>query len=60
MDTRADIEVETLRKIVPVLVIVWSAVEILESVRSGILGPLQPIFGLAIVVLVVRWLLDRI
>jgi len=60
MDTRGDIEVETLLKIVLVLVVVWIAVEILESVLSFVLGPLQPVFGLVIIVLIVLWLLDRI
>ncbi|WP_415379312.1 hypothetical protein [Halosimplex sp. TS25] len=60
MDTRADLDVETLLKIVLVLVVVWIAIEILDAAISMVLGPLKPVFGLVIVVLIVLWLLDRI
>jgi len=60
MDTRADLDVETLLKLVLVLVLVWVALEILEFVLEIVLGPLTPLFGLVIVVLIVLWLLDRI
>ncbi|MFC7141087.1 hypothetical protein ACFQMA_14785 [Halosimplex aquaticum] len=60
MGSRADIEVETLLKVVLVLVIVWIAIEILDAAISMVLGPLKPVFGLVIVVLIVLWLLDRI
>jgi len=56
MDTRADLDVQTLLKLVLVFVLVWVALEVLELV----LGPLTPLFGLVIVVLIVLWLLDRI
>jgi hypothetical protein len=52
MDTRADLDVQTLLK----LVLVWVALEVLEFV----LGPLTPLFGLVVVVLIVLRLLDRI
>jgi len=60
MDTRGDIEAETLLKVVLVLVVVWIAVEILESLVDLVFGPFKSIFGLIIVVLVVLWLLDRV
>jgi len=60
MDTRADIEVETLLKIVLALVVVWLALEVLDLIIDIVLGPFQSLFGLVIVVLIVLWLLDRI
>ncbi|WP_436925550.1 DUF7554 family protein [Halosimplex amylolyticum] len=60
MDTRADLDVETLLKIVLVLVVVWIAIEILDAALSIVFGPLKSVFGLIIVVLIVLWLLDRI
>lgn len=60
MTDRAAIEVETLLKVILVLVIVWLALEILGGVIRFVLGPLPEIVGLVIVVLIVLWLLDRI
>ncbi|QPV64602.1 hypothetical protein I7X12_08335 [Halosimplex litoreum] len=60
MDTRADIEVETLLKIVLGLVVVWLGLEVLDLLIDIVLGPFQSLFGLVIVVLIVLWLLDRI
>jgi len=60
MDRRADIEVETLLKVVLGLVAVWIGVEILESVIDTVFGPFKSIFGLIIIVIIVLWLLDRI
>jgi len=60
MDTRADIEVETLLKIVLVLVVVWLGLEVLDLLIDIVLGPFQSLFGLVIVVLILLWLLDRI
>ncbi|WP_123535786.1 DUF7554 family protein [Halosimplex salinum] len=60
MDSRADLDVETLLKVVLVLVVVWIAIEILDAALSIVLGPLKSVFGLVIVVLIVLWLLDRI
>lgn len=60
---RGDIEVETLLKIVLVLVVLWLGLEVLESVLgllSWILAPLKPLIGLLLLVLIVLWLLDRI
>jgi hypothetical protein len=60
MDRRADVEVETLLKIVLVLVVVWIGLEIVESVIDFVFGPFKSIFGLVIIVIIVLWLLDRI
>jgi hypothetical protein len=60
MDRRADIEVETLLKIVLVLVVVWIGLEIVESVVDFVFGPFKSVFGLIIIVVIVLWLLDRI
>ena len=60
MDTRADIEVETLLKIVLVLVVVWLGLEVLDSFIDILIGPLKPVVGLAIIALIVLWLVDRI
>jgi hypothetical protein len=60
IDTRGDLEVDTLLKIVLVLVVVWIGIEILESVIDLVFGPFKSIFGLIIVVLILLWLLDRI
>ncbi|WP_436930163.1 DUF7554 family protein [Halosimplex halobium] len=60
MDTRADIEVETLLKVVLVLVVVWLALEVLGALTDLLLGALQPVLGLVIAALIVLWLLDRI
>lgn len=60
MDPRADIEAETLLKVVLLLVVVWVAVEILESLVDLVFGPFKSLFGLVIVVLILLWLLDRI
>jgi len=63
MTDRAALEVETLLKVVLVLVVVWLVLEILGSVLHmtlDLLGPLRPLLGLAILVLIVLWLLDRL
>lgn len=60
---RADLDVDTLLKILLVLVVVWVALEILEGVLNvfaWILGPLRPIIGLVVLALIVLWLLDRL
>lgn len=66
-DTRADIAVETLLKIVLGLVVVWLVLEIIETflrITFGLFGAvfalLRPVVVLLIVVLIVLWLLDRI
>ena len=62
-DTRGELEVETLLKLVLGLVAVLLVLEILEAVVSGLawlLGPFFVFVQLAIAVLIVLWLLDRI
>jgi len=60
MTDRAAIDVETLLKVVLVLVVIWLVLEIVGSFLRVILGPLPEIIGLLVVVLIVLWLLDRI
>lgn len=60
MDSRGDLDADTLLRIVLVLVIIWIAVEILEAVVDLVFGPFKSLFGLVIIVLIVLWLLDRI
>jgi hypothetical protein len=60
---RGKLEAEDLLKLVLVLVAVWLVLEIvgeLLSVLGWILGPLQPILGFVVLLLIVLWLLDRI
>jgi hypothetical protein len=63
MIDRADVDVETLLKVILVLVVVWIALEIVGEVIDiafGIFGFLRPILGLLILALIVLWLLDRL
>ena len=60
MTDRAAIDVETLLKVVLVLVVIWLVLEIVGSFLRVILGPLPEVIGVVIVVLIVLWLLDRI
>jgi hypothetical protein len=60
---RAKLDVEDLLKIVLVLVVVWLVLEVIGGfldILGWILGPLQPLVGLAVLALIVLWLLDRI
>lgn len=60
---RAELDVDTLLKIVLLLVIVWLALEVLEGVvglLTGLLGLLQPGLGVVLVVLIILWLFDRL
>lgn len=60
---RGEIEAETLLKVVLVLAVVWLALEVLEvflETLQFILAPLPKLVGLALIVLVVLSLLDRI
>lgn len=62
-DERGDIEVETLLKVVLVLVAVLLVLEIVGFLVSGIfrlLGPFSALLQLLLLVLIVLWLLDRI
>ncbi len=60
---RGDLEVESLLKIVLVLVVAWVALAVanlLIRATFGLLYLLAPVIGLAIAVLIALWLLDRI
>jgi len=60
---RADIDVDTLLKLVLALVVVWLALEVvgeLLGLFAWLLGPLQPLLGLALVVLLVLYLTGRL
>jgi hypothetical protein len=60
---RAKLDVDTLLKIVLVLIVVWIALEVLDTalgLLTGLLGILQPFLGVILVVLIVLWLLDRL
>ncbi|ELY46692.1 MULTISPECIES: DUF7554 family protein [Natronorubrum] len=63
LDTRGELEVETLLKIVLGLVAVLLVLQILQTLVSGLaslLGPFFLLVQLAIAVLIVLWLVDRI
>ena len=60
MTDRAAIEVETLLKVILVLVVIWLALRILGEVVRFVLGPLPEVIGVVIVILIVLWLLDRL
>ncbi|WP_338740597.1 DUF7554 family protein [Haloplanus salilacus] len=60
---RASLDVESLLKLVLVLVVVWLVLRIAGEVFDlffGLLGFLPDLIGLVVVVLIVLWLLDRI
>jgi hypothetical protein len=61
--SRAAVDAEDLLKLVLVLVVVWLVLEIVGEVLdlfTALLGPFRPLLGLAVVVLIVLWFLDRI
>jgi hypothetical protein len=63
MDTRGDLDADSLLKIILVLVVLWLVFEIVGEVLQmlgWLLGPLRPFIGLLVLVLIVLWLLDRI
>ncbi|TYL39855.1 hypothetical protein CV102_06135 [Natronococcus pandeyae] len=60
MDTRGALEVGTLLKIVLASVAVLLVIEILSVLVSGLLTLLRPLLILAILVVILLWLLDRI
>ncbi|MFB6087065.1 MAG: hypothetical protein ABEJ85_00975 [Haloarculaceae archaeon] len=63
MRTRGELEVETLLKIILVLVVIWIGLKIVEEFFEALdflLGPLQPFIGLILVVLIILWLLDEL
>jgi hypothetical protein len=64
MDRRAAVDVEDLLKVVLALVVVWLALEILDTIFDilfdGLLAIFRPLLGLVVVALIVLWLLDRL
>ena len=63
MTDRGDVEVETLLKVVLVLVAVWVVLEIvgeIVDITLGLFGFLRPVIGLLVLALIVLWLLDRL
>jgi uncharacterized membrane protein required for colicin V production len=63
MDARGDLDADTLLKIILILVAIWLVFEIVGEILhilGSILGPLRPLLGLAILLLIVLWLLDRL
>lgn len=62
-DARAELEVETLLKIVLVLVLVLLVLEVVGALvgsLQALLGPFFIVVQLAIAVLIVLWLVDRL
>jgi hypothetical protein len=60
---RGDVTVDSLLKVVLVLVVVWLVLEVLDTILDiafGLLGFLRPILGLVVVALIVLFLLDRL
>jgi hypothetical protein len=60
---RAEIDTDTLLKIVLVLAVIWLALEVLGEVLGALawlLAPLPKLFGLVLIILIVLYLLDRI
>lgn len=60
---RAKIDVDTLLKILLVLVIVWIGLEVVGEflgLLGWLLGPLQPLLGIVLIILIVLYLTDRI
>jgi len=60
---RGSLEVETLLRIVLVLVVIWLVLEVIGGILGilgELLGPLRPILGLLVVALLVLWLTDRL
>lgn len=63
MRDRGEFEVEDLLKIVLVLVVIWLVLAIAEEILEltlGLLGPLRPLLGFLVIVLIVLWLVDRL
>lgn len=60
---RAKLDVDTLVKLILVLVVIWLALSIVEEfvgTVAAILGPFSNIIGIIILLILVLWLLDRI
>lgn len=61
---RAAVDTDTLLKIVLLLVVVWIALEVIETLLDLVFGPLlsllRPLLGIVVLALIVLFLLDRI
>lgn len=61
--TRGKLDTDTLVKLILVLVVIWLALEVLDTLL-GVLGSIipffQPLLGVVLLVLIVLWLLDYI
>ncbi|ESS06479.1 MAG: hypothetical protein A07HB70_01199 [uncultured archaeon A07HB70] len=57
---RAAVDTDTLLRVALVLVVAWLALEVVDELLDVALGLLVPLAGLALVVLVVLSLLDRL
>ena len=60
---RGKMEVESLLRIILVLVIIWMVLEVIGGILGilgELLGPLRPLVGLLVVALLVLWLTDRL
>ena len=60
---RGELDVDTLLKVLLVLVLVWIALEIVAEILglfAWLLGPLQPLLGLVLVALIVLYLTGRL
>ena len=60
---RGKMEVESLLRIILVLVVIWIVLEIVGGILGilgELLGPLRPLLGLIVVALLVLWLTDRL
>jgi len=58
-----DIDTDTLLKVILVLVVVWLTLEVLEAfvdVLQFILVPLPKLLGVAVIILIALYLLDRL
>lgn len=61
---RAALDTDDLLKLVLVLVVIWLALEVLDTLLDIVFGPLVallgPLLGLVVLALIVLFLLDRI
>lgn len=60
---RANLDVDTLLKLVLILVVVWLGLSIVSKfvhTFTAILGPASDVIGLIVLVLLLLWLVDRI
>lgn len=63
LNMRASIDVESLLKIILVLVVVWIGLRVLDAffgLLGSLLGLVTNFFGVIIIALIVLWLLDYI